>query len=202
MSVKLPRFLVVTLVVAGVLLLGLSTYLENAHLDLLARHPIYVNLLSGATGFCFGLLALSVVLSRILDRSQTLETEKRLLLVMHHFARHLTEIQATMASPSTYELIVDSGFDAATSRLRLEVDKCRISGLVMSGTELPDAAETWLSAWGLIGIRNPVITDHLARCRSSLTFANRFPSYDSTAQLIDDLDVLALHFANYEKRRP
>lgn len=68
MSIKLPRRVGVALAVLGASLLLVSIYLETAHLDLLGRHPILVNLLSGIVGFCFGILALSGVLHGVLRR--------------------------------------------------------------------------------------------------------------------------------------
>jgi len=59
MSARLPRKLTVLLLSAGLVLLAVSVYLEITELDLLQRHPILVNLLSGAVGFCFGVVALS-----------------------------------------------------------------------------------------------------------------------------------------------
>jgi hypothetical protein len=68
MSIKLPSAVVKFLLGLGTALLAVSVYLEETQLGLLQAHPILVNLMSGATGFCFGIVALSAVVSRYVER--------------------------------------------------------------------------------------------------------------------------------------
>ncbi|MEO3861299.1 hypothetical protein [Acrocarpospora sp. B8E8] len=51
--VKLPKSLILTLMAVGTVLILISVCLELGYLDLLQSHPILVNLLSGAIGFCW-----------------------------------------------------------------------------------------------------------------------------------------------------
>lgn len=70
MSVKMPGWLLVTLLGSGSVLLGMGLYLEFWQIEVLQAHPIVVNLLSGAIGFCFGIPAISGVIGQVLARKQ------------------------------------------------------------------------------------------------------------------------------------
>lgn len=71
---KLPPKLLYGLAIAGFALLSLSVWLELAHLDLLSKHPVLVNLLSGAVGFCFGVLAVALIVNRVISSGARDET--------------------------------------------------------------------------------------------------------------------------------
>ena len=67
--IRFPVGLAATLLLAGAALLAVSLYLEFWQLAILQAHPILVNLLSGAVGFCFGVPVLSLFINRVVESS-------------------------------------------------------------------------------------------------------------------------------------
>jgi uncharacterized membrane protein YqgA involved in biofilm formation len=68
MQQRLPRALLVVLMLIVILTFMGSLYLESEKLALLQAHPIMVNLISGVVGFSSGLLVLSIGLNWFIDR--------------------------------------------------------------------------------------------------------------------------------------
>jgi hypothetical protein len=86
-SIRFPTGLAIMLLAAGTTLFALSLYLEFWQLATLQGHPILVNLLSGAIGFCFGLPVLSLVINRVVESS----AERRDALVAYQAVQELRQ---------------------------------------------------------------------------------------------------------------
>ncbi|GIG63482.1 hypothetical protein Lfu02_78540 [Longispora fulva] len=194
MSPKLPRSVVVTLLLTGMLLLGVSTWLELEHLDLLSSHPIYVNLLSGAVGFCFGVLALSAVLTRIVERTRQYEANKLLGAGLLHLAQQLRRIQVVVSRGPDHNF---PGLPVANGSLLVAVEAFAVDSRATLSSHLYDAASAWVAAWEHANKHYGAVvaaSDRIVRCRSSLNMSSRTPSGDAAVRLIEDLNALAVRF--------
>ena len=96
-TARIPGSLVAFLVAGGAGLLATAVYLERNHLGFLLAHPILANLISGLIGFCFGVVALSVVLGRLVSYFAAVEgsvnrrVETLLAAVLSGRRRHAAE---------------------------------------------------------------------------------------------------------------
>lgn len=78
MDGKVPRWLAIILILFGTTILGVSVYLERAHLALLQEHPIMVNLLSGMIGFGYSVVLVAFVINGVIRRTRIRSRRPRL----------------------------------------------------------------------------------------------------------------------------
>ncbi|NUT22501.1 MAG: hypothetical protein HOV77_25295 [Hamadaea sp.] len=198
MSVRLPRSVLITLVTLGTLLLALSVYLELCHLELLSRHPILVNLLSGMVGFCFGVVALSAVLASVLDGAQRREANAALSAQLTQCTAKLQRMLGSLdAGPSKGHGL--GRLYPATARMigQVWLYSDGVGPFAMSlHPQALAAASDWVGVWeGLVSRGGvPVASEargEIERCRASLNASTRQPTGAMAAKLLDDLGALA-----------
>ena len=191
----------VTLLCAGSVLLGLSVYLELSWLDVLDRHPILVNLLSGAIGFCFGLVVLSAVLASVLDNLQRRAANATVYSQLNQCTAQLQRMLESL-NAGAYQGYGQGELQAATTNLMSQVWLYAESASPFEVSLHPQAlqaASAWVGVWERLAAQGGVLiafaaVGEVARCRASLNASTRTPSGAMAAKVLDDLSALAERF--------
>ncbi|MEV0269804.1 hypothetical protein AB0H43_13580 [Hamadaea sp. NPDC050747] len=182
----------------------MSVYLEVNNLDLLSKHPILVNLLSGTVGFCFGAVALSSVLASMIDGSKA-ATE------IDHLQTDLTHLSYTIwvivDHPSGFDDSVRQWHEDLTSvkqkvRELAEVEKLRGWKLTRGMEELQAVLDPWIEKLQGHGNRRSIriAGDAFDRFSHDRSVANCLPMVAAIRDCLIDLSGGIANYRNVDRQ--
>jgi hypothetical protein len=105
MPFKMPRFLIAGLLATGTTLYFIANWLERDHATYLSSHPVEVNLLSGAIGFCFATLVVTVAFEWIIAANRAREVSPSIKKIISTISRKLTQAYGKL--PNHWDIGVD-----------------------------------------------------------------------------------------------